>query len=274
MTEFGDTLRWSWVMGGLARDYVQGYVDSAAGIHSGADLHARLAAHWLDVGEAAAMPIDPRLWTEAPIRSTYPACMAVKAAAEQPGHEEPAETAPAYRYLRALREGLMCFRRKLDTAEPLVEEARAAGLDPVRFRRSLESHAIVEAFRTDLEGARDPPQGAHEAGQVREQATVGDRVTFPSTYYLDDRGGWWGIYGYRPYEEHRAAAEAAGARRDEAPPPDPLEALRRFGRMATTEVKAVCDLPGPRAPAALWTLASEWRVRPIPVLAGHLWEVA
>ena len=29
------------------------------------------------------MPVDPRLWAEGPIRSTYPACMAVKAAAEQ-----------------------------------------------------------------------------------------------------------------------------------------------------------------------------------------------
>ena len=68
------------------------------------------------------MPVDPRLWTEGPIRSTYPACMAVKAAAEQ-GPEA------AGRYLRALREGLLCFRRKLDAKEALVEEARGAGLD-------------------------------------------------------------------------------------------------------------------------------------------------
>lgn len=32
------------------------------------------------------MPIDPLLWEESPIGSTYPACMAVKAAAEQGEH--------------------------------------------------------------------------------------------------------------------------------------------------------------------------------------------
>jgi hypothetical protein len=52
------------------------------------------------------------------------------------------------------------------------------------------------------------------------------------------------------------------------------EALRRFGRLATPEVAAACDLPGPRAPAELWRLALEWRVRPQRVPGGELWEPA
>jgi hypothetical protein len=99
-------------------------------------------------------------------------------------------------------------------------------------------------------------------------------VTFPSTYYFDEDGGCRGVFGFRPLAEHRAAAEAAGARRGPEPPPDPLEALRRFGRMATREIELVCDLPGPRAPAELWRLAAEWRVKPLRVLTGYLWEVA
>jgi hypothetical protein len=39
-------------------------------------------------------------------------------------------------------------------------------------------------------------------------------------------------------------------------------------------VEAVCDLPGPRANAELWRLAAEWRVRPLRVLTGTLWEIA
>ena len=93
------------------------------------------------------MPVDPRLWAETPLSSSYPACMAVKAAAEQ-GPDA------AGRYLRALREGLFCFRRKLDAKEILVEEARGAGLDVERFRVDLESNAIVEAFGADLEEMR------------------------------------------------------------------------------------------------------------------------
>jgi hypothetical protein len=50
--------------------------------------------------------------------------------------------------------------------------------------------------------------------------------------------------------------------------------LRRFGRLATAEVAAACDLPGPRAAATLWGLALEWRVRPHAVPGGELWEAA
>jgi hypothetical protein len=53
-----------------------------------------------------------------------------------------------------------------------------------------------------------------------------------------------------------------------------LAALRSFGRMATAEVEAVCDLPGPRANAELWRLAADWRVKPVRVLTGTLWEAA
>ena len=56
--------------------------------------------------------------------------------------------------------------------------------------------------------------------------------------------------------------------------PSPLEALRRFGPMATPEVAMVCDLPGPRAPAELWRLASEWQVRVERTGSGELWALA
>ena len=103
--------------------------------------------------------MDPLLWRDGPIASTYPACMAVKAAAEQADDG-------GYRYLRALREGLFCLRRKLDTTEALVEEARGAGLDVERFRIDLASNAIVEAFGNDLEATRAVPEEARAAGAV------------------------------------------------------------------------------------------------------------
>jgi hypothetical protein len=52
------------------------------------------------------------------------------------------------------------------------------------------------------------------------------------------------------------------------------DALRRFGSMATAEVAAVCDLPGPRAPAELWRLALDWRVRAERVGTDYLWSLA
>jgi predicted DsbA family dithiol-disulfide isomerase len=229
LVEFGADLSITYVMGGLAREYEPPYESRVM--------------EWLEHADRSGMPFDPRLWTEGPIRSTYPACMAVKAAAEQ-GPEA------AGRYLRALREGLMCLRRKLDAKEALVEEARGAGLDAGRFRIDLESNAILEAFGADLDATR-----AH----ARELPffVVGEEEV---------------VCG--PADDLRAVLVEAGGQPPGDPRPDVLAALGRFGRMASVEVEAVCDLPGPRANAELWRLAAEWRVKPLRVLTGTLWELA
>jgi hypothetical protein len=64
-----------------------------------------------------------------------------------------------------------------------------------------------------------------------------------------------------PYEELRDAALAAGAEPTGERPPTVEAALDRFGGLTAAEVAALCSLPGPRAPAELWALAAEWRVR-------------
>ncbi len=245
--EFGNDLGFTYVMGGLARDYEHDHSDASAG-GGGGRIYDSLVAQWLNQAAESRMPMDPRIWSEGPIRSTYPACLAVKAAAEQ-GPEA------AERYLRAVREGLMCFRRKLDAAEPLVEVAREAGLDVARFRVDVQSNAIVEAFGADLEETRS--EGA----------------ALPSIRFHGDAGTAL-VSGGAPYEEWRAAALAAGAAPSEEPRPDPRAALRRFGRLATVEVEAACDLSNQGAETELWRLAGEGRARPLRVLTGVLWEPA
>ena len=267
MAEFGDELRWRLVMGGLARDYGAAEGNDREAVREGWGMHAWLLAHWLEVAAEGDMPCDPLLWRESPLRSTYPACLAVKAAAEQ---------APdgGYAYLRAVREGLFCFRRKLDTTEALVEEARRARLDAERFRIDLGSHAIVEAFGTDLEEVRAVPQEAHDLDQVKGSADRA-RLPFPTLVFVGEDGvascalRHSTLRGGRTRRRGRRGRDRPGPR-----PPDVLGALRRFGRMATSEVSAVCDLPGPRAAAELWRLAGEWRVARTPVLSGELWEAA
>lgn len=258
--DFGGNLRWTFVMGGLSRDYGE-----LVGAQKDA-FFARLVAHWLDVAEDSGMPLDPRLWLESPLRSTYPACTAVKAAAEQAGDG-------GYAYLRRLREGLMCERRKLDHGEALVEEARAAGLDVQRFRVDLSSHAITELFGADLDEVRDPPADALAAGR-----TVTDgrhrRLPFPSIAFIGGDGERHWVIGRAPYEAYRGAAEAAGAVRERERPAEVEELVRRFGRVATREVETVCELPAPRARAELWRLAGEWRLRPERRLTGTLWQLA
>jgi predicted DsbA family dithiol-disulfide isomerase len=241
--EFGDTLQMKYVMAGMAREFTD---------------RMRLIADALEASAASEMPVDARLWMEGSPRSSHPACIAVKAAAEQ------GDPAP---YLRRLREGFMCRRRKLDGAEALTEEARGiGGLDLERFRVDLGSHAILEAFGADLDRAA--------AVAVEHQAPGTGRVKLPSFEFLRDGGAVHGVYGYAEYAELRDVALGAGARSVRAETPSVEEALRHFGSMATAEVAAVCQLPGPRAPAELWRLAAEWRVRPERVGSGELWNLA
>ena len=264
--EFGSELEVRVVMGGLARSYGPSYRDEEGRIGAGADCFADQIAHWLDVAAESRMPCDPRLWTEAGITSTYPACMAVVAAREQG-----AEAGSAY--LRRAREALVTERKKLDHTEALVAEAGPAGIDPKRFRIDLESNAILEAFAADLDEVREIPASAREAGIVRR--TEGrDRLSFPSAIFVSSEGARHPVWGLQRYERYRAAATAAGATPASTAPPEPLEAIERFGRCATREIEELTGRPRPVVEAELWAHAREWRLRPVPALTGTLWEAA
>ena len=217
-----------------------------------------LVAEMLEAADRSGMPVDPRLWLTAPPRSSHPACLAVKAVSEQ------GDPAP---YLRRLREGLMCRRRKLDSTDALIEEARAVpDVDLEKLRLALHSHATVEAFGADLDRAAAVPAEHHAPGT--------GRVKLPSLEFRGGDGVVHGVYGFSDYASLAAAAIAAGAQPAGDGSPAVSEALRVFGSMATAEVATVCDLAGPRAPAELWRLATEWRVRPDRVGSGELWTLA
>jgi predicted DsbA family dithiol-disulfide isomerase len=130
--EFGGDVRITYVMAGMQRELND---------------PLQLLEASLDAAAWSGMPIDPRIWIQRPPKSTYPACQAVKAAAQQ-GLDGP--------YLRVLREAIMCRRRPMDSGEGLVDAARSVdGLDVARFEIDLRSHAIVESFGADLERAGD-----------------------------------------------------------------------------------------------------------------------
>ncbi|MBV9354082.1 MAG: hypothetical protein JO023_01015, partial [Chloroflexi bacterium] len=124
-----------------------------------------------------------------------------------------------------------------------------------------------ESFGADLE----------RAGAVPEEHKVPStgRVVLPSLEF-EGQGRKSAVYGYADYAALRDAALAAGAeqRPDAERAPTVEEALRRYQTMATVEVAAVCQLPGPLAPAELWRLAREWRVRPERLGSGELWALA
>jgi predicted DsbA family dithiol-disulfide isomerase len=196
---------------------------------------------WLEAAAASGMPADPRGIMAEPPASTNPAGLAVKAVAEQ------ADPGP---FLRRLREAIFLERRRVDRGDALLDVARetAPALDLDRLRIAFGSHGPVEALGADFERA---------AGRPRPSLRIGEAD----------------VDGRAPYAEWRAAAVAAGGEPD-GTPRGVEDALRRFGACTTAEIAAICDLPGPRAPAELWRLALDWRVRPRPVLGGELWTLA
>lgn len=236
--EFGDQVRITYVMGGLAREFPRPLGE---------------LPEVLEAVAASGMPADPRLWVDRPPSSSYPACQGVKAAAEQRMDGA---------YLRVLREGFMVERRCLDTAAALIDAAREVdGMDVARFEIDLRSHATAEAFAADLDRVRSTAPEQH-----------GDRgrVPFPSFEVRGANGEAHGVWGDHHAAALRAAATAAGGVPGQLPNVE--EAVRRFRRMSTAEVAAICDLPRPRAAAELWRLAADWKIVHEPVLAGEFWR--
>jgi predicted DsbA family dithiol-disulfide isomerase len=267
MWEFDGELEFVWVMGGLARHYGREYRDEDGNIGGGSDCFSDLISHWLKVAAEGMMPTDPRLWTESPLTSTYPACQAVKAASEQ-GWEA------GYRYLRRLREGIMFERRKLDHADSLIAAAGPAHIDRQRFEIDLSSHAITEAFSADLDEVRDPPQEAREAGAVK-RTEGNERVSFPSAVFIGEDGARHGAWDLaRSHVALREVALAAGAKQVNEGSLEPREAIQRFGRCATRELEILAERPRPVMEAELWTLAKDWMLKPVPALTGTLWDLA
>jgi predicted DsbA family dithiol-disulfide isomerase len=266
MFEFEGELDFVWAMGGLARRFGSAYRDSEAAIGAGPDCYADLMSHWLNVTGRTGMPCDPRLWTEAPISGTYPACVAAEAASGQ-GWEA------GYRYLRRLREGLLCFRRGLDEREALVDEAGPAGLDIDAFATALASEEPVEAFAAHLEEVRQVPQEAHDAGKT--SVTEGhERLSFPSAVFIAEDGERHGVWGFQPPEAYREAALAAGARQVNDGALSILDAAAKFGRLAVPEVELLAGSDPVETRAELWRLAGAGELQPVSALTGTLWQLA
>jgi putative protein-disulfide isomerase len=200
-----------------------------------------LALTCLDASAQSGMPVDPRVFLRDPPSSTHPAGLAIAAVAEQ------GDPAP---FIRRLREAILLEGRRMDSAPGLLDAAReTGGLDIERLRLDFGSNAIVERFA---------------AGVERGRGVTTPTVEFPGGARVAAADG---------YERLRAAAIAAGAEPSGNGFPGVEDALRRFRTLATPEVAAVCDLQGPRAPAELWRLALEWRVKPRRLGAGELWEL-
>lgn len=218
---------------------------------------ADLAAQALEAAAWSGMPVDVRSWLGRggrPPRSSHPACLAVKAAAQQRLDGE---------LLRVLREGFWLRGEALDGPELLEQAARRVeGINLARFAVDLRSSAMVEEFGADVHRAHQVPP------EVR--ARTSQRATLPAFAVGDGESRW--LAGRVTPEELRDAVAAAGAEPRELP--TPVEVLRRLGPLTTAEVAAAGGLPWTRAAAELWKAAAELAVVPERLPGGELWRAA
>lgn len=132
-----------------------------------------VALAWEKIGRHTAMPIDASLWRHEPPKSTLPACRAAKAAAMQ-GAEG--------RFVAALRPFLMTQGRQADQ-ETLLEAAREAQLDVLKFLHDQEAPEVEESLAADRALARSNAVGSTPSALLRN--AQGDKVHIEGLRDLD-----------------------------------------------------------------------------------------
>lgn len=184
LEEHGPVFSWRYRMSGMIPDW-SNYSDPLNSINR----PAQMAPQWFHVKSLTGAPLDETIWTVDPPASSYPACLAVKAA-ERQGPEW------GDRYLRRLREAVMLERCNIARPEGLLAaaeevEGQSGGAFSVsQFELDLEAPETHAAFREDLM-------------QVR-YLRIG---RFPSLVLRRPGARSLLLTGYRPYEALRAALE-------------------------------------------------------------------
>ena len=182
--EHGDAVQWTIRLGGMLPEWTA-YRDPLNAVHR----PAQMAPAWYHTGRIAGVRIDPAIWHVDPPASSYPACLAVKAAERQ-------GRVAAERYLEAAREAVMTRRLNVARAAVLIalaKELETAGvLDAERFAADLTGVEAAEAFAGDLREVR-----ARGIGRFPSFVVAGPLATRL-------------VVGYRPFELFLQVLEAAG----------------------------------------------------------------
>lgn len=235
---YGDRLSWRRVMGGLVPDVTlkTPSFDPLRGV-------ARQIEYWRNVTRQTGMPYPARL--QYTMRSTEPACIAVKAA-ELQGEDV------AARVLRRLREATYVYGTPPDTAERAESCVRSvASLDVDRLEKDMASEAVADAFRADWEETRNPnefvmnlDESPAVGGGRAKNADGRWRYVFPTVIIGDVT-----VAGWKPWERY---VEALGGLEPVRSRPTSEEALAEWGTLAPKELEFICGTSTPPAGATAY----------------------
>lgn len=135
---------------------------------------------WMHAKQLSGMPFEQNIWMTDPPSSSYPACIAVKAAALQSLHFEDI-------YLRKLREAVMMRGENISKREVILYLAEKLGRDDKKFsfekfQYDLQNDEVLEIFQKDLQEVK-----YHNINR------------FPSLVIKNSQSRAIIISGYRPY---------------------------------------------------------------------------
>jgi putative protein-disulfide isomerase len=254
MEKYRDQLHFSYVFGGLIRDFDDFY-DEQNDIRDA----AATRPHWKMVSERTGQPIDENLWEDiAPIRhfSTWPANIAAKAAFLQ--SEE-----VGFRYLRRLRRAALTERKII--SDPAVYEALAKeteGLDFDSFRRDIETGAAGEAFAEDQKICYEWQTFGFPTMLFYKAGADPDHLTRENAAYVG---------GHRPMETYESVINALCPSIKVYPVRKEEELIREYGPMTERELGQVHDRSKDEELAVLAALETDGSVQRSVRNRGNLW---
>ena len=198
-------------MGGLLPDWSY----NSGGISKPSDV----AHHWDEASQHYQMPIDGNVWLEDPLNSSYPSCIAMKAAQIQSKEK-------AVIFMRILREKLYLEKKNIAKWENIAEAAKIANLDIARLKSDFEGDA-KKLFQEDLNLAR----------------ILGVRG-FPTLFFADENNNQLTVYGSKPYAHYENALLALypEAKKKIFKNENPLSLFEIYPTLAPKEYAVILDI--------------------------------
>ena len=136
-------MSYHYVMGGMLRDWDH-FQDQLNSIGR----PSQMGPLWMETRQISGQPIEEFIWVKNPVDSSYPACMAVKAAEDQ-------SATAAEAVLRKLREAVMMHRKDIGDKDVILEIAAELQKENVlnlpRFEAAFFSNKSADLFREDLD---------------------------------------------------------------------------------------------------------------------------
>lgn len=240
--EYGDYFEIDYRMGGLLPDWSY----NSGGISKPADV----AHHWDEASLHYEMPIDGDVWLEDPLDSSYPSCIAMKAAQLQ-------NKDVAVKFMRILREKLYLEKKNIAKWENIAEAAKAAGLDVTRLKTDFDGDA-KRLFAEDLEYARK----------------LGVRG-FPTLFFSDGSANQLTVYGSKPYAFYENAILALYPEAHKKPATnstDPLALFNIYPTLTAKEYAVLYNEDTAEVKAILEQLCEEGKLNKTQIKTGTLYR--